>query len=273
MTMTDTDPRLREFDLLERASTSAEVTVRDDQVEFSWLLDAVHTCRKHGGRFRLVDSGTSDPVSLSWLAEAGADIYTSDEARPAPRDVIPVRLSARKSGAHTFYYIGADTAENSGPAPFLADFAELGLTGVDLHLSNREKLREPALLVDLSRSCSSGRGRLVYYHYGRLAEFLEDVALAGGWTHWTSGDVSPDKDAFLLKDILRACRKTGAGLILHAHPGWPPSLLSEAFEAGAFLLFHGQASERASSLRRLENEAARRRPDVRAFYLHRDFLP
>lgn len=271
--MTDTDARFRELDLLERASTSAEVTVRDDQYEFPWLLDAVHTCTKHGGRFRLVDSGKSDTVSLSWLAEAGADIYTSDEARPEPKDVIPVRLSARKSGAHTFYYIGAETGEKSGQALLLPDIAELGRTGVDLHLSNREKPREAAILVDLARACSSGRGRLVYYHYGRLAEFLENLALAGGWTHWASGDVIPDKDAFLLKDILHVCRKTGAGLILHVNPSWPPSLLNEVFEAGAFLQFHGQPTDRASSLSKLESEAARRRPDFRAFYLHRDFLP
>ena len=271
--MTDTDARFREFDLLERATSSAEVTVRDDQYEFPWLLDAVHSCKKHGGRFRLVDSGKSDMVSLCWLAEAGADIYTSDEARPEPGDVIPVRLSARKSGAHTFYYIGAETAEDSNHALFLPDIAELGRTGVDLHLSNREKPRDAGLLVDLARACSSGHGRLVYYHYGRLAEFLENVALAGGWTHWASGDESPDKDAFLLDDILRACRKTGAGLILHLNSGWPLSLMRKVFEAGAFLLFDGQPSGWASSLSALESEAARRRPDFRAFYLHRDFLP
>jgi len=271
--MPDADGQPREFDLLERASSSAEVTVRDDQYEFPWLLDAVHSCKKHGGRFRLVDSGRSDTVALSWLAEAGADIYTSDEARPEPGAVIPVRLAARKSGAHTFYYIGAETAENSNHALFLADIAELGRTGVDLHLSNREKPRDEGLLVDLARACSSGRGRLVYYHYGRLPESLENLVLAGGWIHWAAGEVSPDKDAFLLKDILRACRKTGAGLILHANLGWPPSLMREVFEAGAFLLFHGQPSERASSLSTVESEAARRRPDFRAFYLQRDFLP
>jgi len=220
-----------------------------------------------------VDSGTSDTVALSWLAEAGADIYTSDEARPEPMDVIPVRLSARKSDARTFYYIGAETAENSNRALFLPDITELGRAGVDLHLSNRENPRDAELLVDLARACSSGRGRLVYYHYGRLAEFLEDLALAGGWIHWATGDVSPDKDAFVLKDILRACRKTGAGLILHPNRAWPLALMREVFEAGAFFLFQEEPSEKASPLSGFECEAERRRPDFRAFYLRRDFLP
>ena len=85
--------------------------------------------------------------------------------------------------------------------------------------------------------------------------------------------MSPDKDAFLLKDILRACRKTGAGLILHANRGWPPSLMREVFEAGAFLLFQEQPGEQSSSWSRFESEVERRRPDFRAFYLQRDFLP
>ena len=271
--MMDADGQSREFELLERASSSAEVTVRDDQYEFPWILDAVRSCKKHGGRFRLVDSGKSDTVALSWLAEAGADIYTSDEARPDPKDVIPIGLSARKSGAHTFYYIGAETAENSNRALFLPDIVELGRTGVDLHLSNREKPRDAGLLVDLARACSSGRGRFVYYHFGRLAESLQNVALAGGWIHWASGDMSPDKDAFLLKDVLRACRTTGAGLILHANRSWPLSLMREVFEAGAFLLFQEQPGEQSSSWSRFESEVERRRPDFRAFYLQRDFLP
>jgi hypothetical protein len=271
--MPDTDAQPRDFELLERASSSAEVTVRDDQYDFPWLLDAVHSCKRHGGRFRLVDSGKSDTVLLAWLAEAGADIYTSDEARPAPGDMIPVRLSARKRGALTFYYIGGETTGSSVPAAFLPDLIELGRTGADLHLSNREKPRDVALLVDLARACTAGLGRLVYYHYGRLAELLEDLALAGGWAHWASGRPSPDRDAFLLKDILRACRKTGAGLILHPDASWPLPFVKEAFEAGAFLQLQEQPAGRASSRTSMESEASRRRPDVRAFYLQRDFLP
>lgn len=272
MTSNDKDTTDRDFGLLDRAASSEGVTIRDDQYEFPWLLDAVRVCKNKGGRFRLVDSGTRDIVSLSWLAEAGADLYSSDEARPVPKEIVPVRMSGRDAGGHTFYYIGGDTIQSPERAAFLSDIAELGRTGVDLHLSNRDKPREAGLLLDLSRACLSGGGRLVYYHHGRAASFLEDLAGAGGWIHCAAESFDPDKDLFILRDVLGASRRSRSGFVLHLNEVSCLSLAAEAFGRGAYLRCHTPPCERTSVLKKLEDEAARRRLDPRAFYLSCDFL-
>jgi len=273
MTSNPKDTTDRDFGLLDRAASLEGVTIRDDQYEFPWLLDAVRVCKNKGGRFRLVDSGRRDVVSLSWLAEAGADIYSSDEARPDPQEIVPVRMSGRDAGAYTFYYIGGDTTESPERAAFLSAIAELGRAGVDLHLSNRDKPRAAGLLLDLSRACLSGGGRLVYYHHGRAALFLEDLAGAGGWIHCAAESYDPDKDLYILRDVLQASRLSRSGIVLHLNRVSALSLAGEAFERGAYLRFHTPPSERPSALRKLEVEAARRRLDPRAFYLSCDFLP
>jgi hypothetical protein len=273
MTSNGKDTTNRDFGLLDRAASSEGVTIRDDQYEFPWLLDAVRVCKNKGGRFRLVDSGKRDVVSLFWLAEAGADLYSSDVARPDPKEIVPVRLSGRDAGAYTFYYIGGETTESPERAAFLSDIAELGRTGIDLHLSNRDKPREAGLLLELTRACLAGGGRLVYYHHGLAASFLEDLAGAGGWIHCAVESFDPGKDLYILRDVLSASRRSRSGFVLHLNEVSCLSLAGEAFERGAYLRFHTPPCERTSVLRKLEAEAARRRLDPRSFYLSCDFLP
>jgi hypothetical protein len=263
----------RNFELLDRAASSAVITVRDDQYDFAWLLDAVHVCRRHGGEFRLVDSGKNEPVLLGWLAEGGARVYTSDEARPDPREVIPVRLSARRSGAPTFYYIYDDLGPASRRPGALPDILELGRSGVDLHLSNRRHAREAGLLVDLALACAGGGARLVYYHFGRFEAWLEGLVRSGGWVHWAAADFNPEEDMTPLLDAARSARRAGSGLILHLSAERSVAQLGELFAAGVFLQFHGPRGVRSSDWGRLEGRTARRRPDERASYLRPDFLP
>ena len=263
------EPTVREFDLISLAASCPVLTTRDDQYDFAWLLDAAHISRRRGGRFRLVDSGTNDCVSLVWLAEAGAHIYTSDEARPDPKDVIDIQRACRKGGSVASYYI-------YGPLNrplFLDEAVELGRAGADFHLSNREHRREAGELLDLARACGRGRGRLVYYHHGRLEPLLQSAAEAGAWIHWSSAGAVPDQDYFLLKDILGAGRFSGAGLVIHLEEPWPAKLLGELQADGAFLRFHGPLAEADPGLAALWARAACRAPDFQADYLHGDFLP
>jgi hypothetical protein len=263
----------REFDLLSRAASSAVLTVRDDQFEFPWLLDAAQTSRRHGGRFRLVDSGRSDAVSLCWLIESGAEVYSSDEARPDRSQVLSVALAGRKSGRPTFYYIHGPLAPDAAAGGAAGDTLALGDAGADIHLSNRVRPRAGGALLELARACRAGRGRFVYYHFGRLEPFLEELAAGGAWIHWPAEDLDSEAGYFLLGGILRSARASGGGLVLHLDRVWPPSRLRGLFDSGAFLEFHAPLGESSPDQRKFEAEASRRRPDFRAFYLHLEFLP
>lgn len=267
------DPTERDFDLISRASSSSVLTVRDDQFEFPWLVDAARLSRRRGGRFRVVDSGRNDIVSLCRLSEAGAEIYTSDETRPDPNELIPVALSGRKSGSPTFCYIHGPLSDDLKAFAIRGTVLELGRTGVDIHLSNRERTRPADELLALAEACRHGHGRLVYYHFGRLEPYLENLAAEGGWIHWLAQELESEKAEFLITDILRAGRKSGAGFILHLEDAGSTARLRRIFEAGGFLEFHTPPSESSPDRRKLEVECARRRPDARAFYLHADFFP
>ncbi len=263
----------REFDLLSRASSSAVLTVRDDQFEFPWLLDAARTSRHHGGRFRLVDSGRREVVSLCWLVESGAEVYTSDEARPDRSEVLTIALAGRKSGAPAFYYIHGPLGPAADLEAVPADLLELGRSGVDIHISNRSRPRTAKQLLELADACRAGRGRFVYVHSGRLEPFLEDLARAGAWIHWPAQDLDSEAGHFLLADVLRAARVSGGGLILHIEQAWPLATLRGLFESGACLVFRIPLGEATPDLRRFEADVSRRRPDFRTYYLHLDILP
>ncbi len=263
----------RGFALLDRASTSAVVTVRDDEQEFAWLIDAARVSRRRGARFRLVDSGQGDIVSLCRLAEAGAEIYSSDEARPDSADFIPVALSGRGHASPTYYYIYGPATEGAEPAAVRPALLELGRSGTGLHLSNRDRKRSAGELVELARACRQGSARLVYYHLGDLDPLLETLSAEGGWVHWIARDLDNESAAFLLADILGAAKKAGGGLVLHVEDASSVLPLRRALRSGAFLVFHTAPSERSSDLRRLEAASKRRRPDPCAYYLHENIMP
>jgi hypothetical protein len=131
------------YELLSRAGKGTDITVRDDQYEFPWLLDSVKLCRKKGARFRLVDSGKLDRFQLEWLAGAGADLYTSDEARAEASDLEHVNRACQKGGAFVayFHYGPLESEEESSPIPFF-DLKDMGRSGIYFYLSNREMKRE-----------------------------------------------------------------------------------------------------------------------------------
>ncbi len=262
------------FELLSRAENGAEVTVRDDQQEFPALLDASRICRRRGGRFRLIDSGRFGLSELEWLAEAGADIYTSDEARTDRLELNLLAMACRRGkSAAVFFQRGAIEENAEGGAPSLSFLLDIGRSGIDLHLTNREVKRDFKQLAELAHACVRSGACFVYYHCGSLSSELLEPARSGGWIHLSSKSLIPEEDAALLAEVARYASAAGAGLVLHIEQGLEIRLLRDLFHSGAFLIFKIPPGERGSLLRRLEDEVGRRRPGFRAYYLYLDFLP
>ena len=256
----------RGFRLLDKARAVQSLTVRDDQQALAWLLDAARTARRHGRRFRLVDSGRLDVSSLEWLAKAGADLYTADDIRPDVPDLARIRKAGRASGSRTvfFLYSPMEAAPATG-ALSLEMVIELVRSGVDLHVSNRKKSRDPAALLNLAASRRAGGAEVVYYHRGPLIQELADLAEAGAWVH-----VSNSKRDFnaaelaLLRDIGRAGgRAAGGGLVVHVDAGIERAVLGEIRKSGAHIIFN------------IPFERTLWRPSLpwRAYYLDTTFLP
>lgn len=262
------------YELISLSQAGQDITIRDDQNDFSSLLDAVRICRSRGRRFRLVDSGVLDIFHLEWLGEAGADIYSSDEARTITEELDLIRKSCRRGHAITAYFCHGPFNEGAGGSPDLfRTLKQAGRIGIYLHLSNRERKRDGVQLEDLARACRQGGSRLIYYHHGKIEPSLKDLARSGAWIH-VSDTSFPDGEAFsLLMDVIEEGKAGGSRLILHVEKGLSLPELKDIFEAGAHVLFKTPPSDRTSPLRSLEKKARKKKLDFRAYYLYTTILP
>jgi hypothetical protein len=274
MTERQTSSPEKVFDLLYRAENEPEITVRDDQQEVSTLLDAAKICRRRGGRFRLVDTGKFSLFDLEWLGEAGADIYTSDEARADRTELdLLAKACSRGDGVVAFFQHGEVLEDPAGGMSSLGFLLDIGRSGVDLHLTNRERARDFSRMAELAYGCRRAGSFFVYYHHGRPAAGLEEMVRNGAWIHLSDRSFQTEEDAPLLVDFLRQAEAVEAGLILHIENGQELSVLRELFRAGVCLLFKTPPSDPWSSLRPLEKEARKRAPGFRTHYLYTTFLP
>ena len=263
----------RAYGLLSWAGKGTDITVRDDQHEFPWLLDSVKLCRKKGARFRLVDSGKLDRFQLEWLAGAGADLYTSDDVRAEASELEHVNKACRKGGGFVAYFHHGplESQEEQSPIPFL-DLKDMGRNGVYLYLSNREMKREVSQLNELAYACQKGGSWLVYYLHGLLGDSLEDLARNEPWIHVTDQIFQEPEDPTLVLDKVTSVISAGAKLVLHMEKGLGLSLLRDVIKTQAVVLFKSSLFDKKSPFRVLERKM-RKRLDFRAYYLYPTFLP
>ncbi len=262
------------YELLSRAGKGTDMTVRDNQYEFLWLLDSVKLCRKKGARFRLIDSGELDRLQLEWLARAGADLYTSDEARAEASELEHVKSAYQKGGAFVayFHYGPLESEEESSSISFI-DLKDMGRSGIYFYLSNREMKREISKLNELAHACRKGGSRLVYYLHGSLENSLEHLARNKTWIHVTDQIFQGPEDPTLVLDKVRSAVSAGAKLILHVEKGLDLSLLRDVIKTQAFVLFKSSLFDSKSPFRALERKTRKRKLDFRAYYLYSTFLP
>jgi len=251
------------FALLSWAAAGEAITVRDDRCGLGALSDVAALDRRKGGRLQLVDTGRFGSPELEWLAQAGADIYTSDESGRGPAELSLLVKSAARAGAFVahFHY-----------GPVSDALAEAALTGLYLHVSNREQPRDLEALGGLAYGCRRAGAWLVYYHHGPVTAGLEAVAGNGGWVHLSDESVPGGEGLAPLLDAARDAAAAGAGIVVHLDNGLDPSAVDDFMKAGAFVIFRKPHDFR-SLLRGLERRAARRALDIRAYYLTPDFLP
>lgn len=271
----DDNERTDQFTLLDEARKGGDLTVRDDQNAFQEFLDAVKVCRRSDGRFRLLDTGRFSLYELEWLGEAGADIYTSDEARPDKTQVdFLVKACAEGNALVAYFHYGeigggAEGGENSS-LEFLKD---IGRSGAHIHLTNREMPREIAGLCELAYVCKKAGTRLVHYHLGPPEDGLVSLARSGAWIHLSDQSLEPGEESLLPTDLAREAAAAGGGLILHIERGLHVPLLREILKAGAYLLVQTPPSDYRSPSRALERKARKRVPDFRSYYLYASFMP
>jgi hypothetical protein len=264
----------RTYDLLSRAEQGLEITARDDQDDWTAFLDAARVARRNGGRLRLIDTGRFSPFELEWLAEAGADLYTSDEARPNRAELgLLAKACARGDAVVAYFHHGILSADSEEIPTSPGFLAEAGWDGVDVHISSRERARDLAALAEIAHVCKGAGSRLVYYHHGSLDAGLRDLARSGGWIHISDLNLPAGEQGALLADIAAETSASGSGLVIHLEKGLAVETVRDLLEAGAFVFFKTPPADWRSSFRSLERRARKRTLDRRAYYLYPDFLP
>jgi len=255
------------YGLLAVAAYGMDLTVRDDQYEFQWLLYIIKANRRRRQqRFRLIDSGKLDVFKLEQLGKEGADFYTSDKVRAKQEEIELINRACRKGSAIVAY-----SYQNSEETSF-STLEELGRCGVYLHLSNRKTKHDFSKLSSLADSCQRGGSWLVYYHYGPLEPSLEDLARNSAWIHISDVSLKEPKDSELLLEILRARTQKRTNLVLHVEKAWKASQLRDIIKAGAVVLFQSTPSDFKSPLRSLERESQKKKLDFRSYYLYPNLL-
>jgi len=261
------------FELLCLAKAGRNITLRDDQHDFPVLLDSVKLCRQRGFRFRLIDSGKLDRYQLEWLGEAGADFYTSDEARA---DLFELELvnKACKRGRAFIAYLHHPALELSKKDSFsFSELQQMGRYGIYLHLTNRENPRDISQINELAYACRQGGSWLVYYHHGLLEPSFSELGRNGAWIHASDQSLPEAENTALILDLINSLLASGAKLVIHLEKGLDLRLLRDVMAAGVFVLFKSSLFDYKSPFRILEKKAARRQLDFRAYYLYSTFLP
>jgi hypothetical protein len=262
------------YELLSLADKGESVTVRDDQYDFSCLLDSVKLCRRRNGRFRLIDSGKLDFFQLEWLGRAGADIYTSDKARSDVSGLELVNRACKGGDAFASYFFhGPLESEEGANSISFPELQKIGINGIYLHLTNRENKRELSQLNDLAYACRKGGSWLVYYHHGVLESSFEELGKNDAWIHVTDDSLKESEDGTQVLDKVKSLLSSGAKLVIHMEKGLDFLLLRDIMKTGAFVLFKSSLYDYKSPFRVLERESRKRIVDFRAYYLYLSLLP
>jgi hypothetical protein len=257
------------YALLSSVRKGHDLTVRDDQYDFLALLDGIRYCRRKGSRFRLVDSGVFERLQLELLLKAGADFYSSDEVRKDPKELEGLlRSYLRRKSLMAFFINGAIKAEEGSESLQFADIVSLGLRGAYLYTSNKERERDLSLLNQLAVSCCFGKSRLVYYHHGALDPALVEVGGHGAWIHISDKSIQSEEDHPVLMDIVKSTRSSGANIVIYLEKKPDYMLFQKVIKAGAHVLFDRIQVDYKSPLKELEQAAARKKLDSRAYYLY-----
>ncbi len=261
------------FELFALLNKKQNITVRDDQYEFSTLFDAVRQFRDKRYRFRLIDTGRFDPFELEWITSHGADLYTSDESRSNVLDIDLISAAAEKGNAMVAYLIiGELEAEGENVLSF-SDLLNVGRSGAYLHVTNRQKERDIQKISRLAYSCVKSGCWLVYYHHGPLETPLLELGGNGAWIHITDQSLDGEDARSMIRDIVLAARSAGSNLVLHWDDGNQFSFLDDIVKAGAVVLFKSPLFDYRSPLKDLEKGIRRKRLDFRTYYLHPSVLP
>ncbi|MEE8378577.1 MAG: hypothetical protein V3R45_09390 [Candidatus Aminicenantaceae bacterium] len=258
---------------VDNISGKMDLTFRDDQHDYAWLLDVLRMRKPRGNRFRLVDSGVLEGHQIETMVGMGADLYTSDRARNDILELESILMTAKSGGTIVASLLQNEIVSEEEPGFIpLASLANLGRQGLFFHVSNRERDRKLADLSQIAVECRKGSSRLIYYHHGPMTPEFVGLAKEGIWIHVSNKSIQSEDDLFLFLDMTSAARLSGANCVLYVEKEMSLSSLREVVKSPAIVLFKTTPVDFKSPFKPLADEAMKKHLDFRAFYLYSTFL-
>lgn len=258
---------------VDNISGKMDLTFRDDQHDYAWLLDVLRMRKPRGNRFRLVDSGVLEGHQIETMVGMGADLYTSDRARNDILELESILMTAKSGGTIVASLLQNEIVSEEEPGFIpLASLANLGRQGLFFHVSNRERDRKLADLSQIAVECCKGSSRLIYYHHGPMTPEFVGLAKEGIWIHVSNKSIQSEDDLFLFLDMTSAARLSGANCVLYVEKEMSLSSLREVVKSPAIVLFKTTPVDFKSPFKPLADEAMKKHLDFRAFYLYSTFL-
>ena len=249
-----------------------DAVVRDDSGDLATFLELLRVRQRAGGRVKLVDSGRLGIPDLERLAEAGMDIFTSDEVRTDAHGLVLIAIAARKGGSPAAYFVHGAFREIGEAAGIPFDSVlELARTGMRIAVSNGRGARDASALDRLADACRKGGTRLISYHRGPADNSLVELCRAGVWLHLDAASLVQGGDP-AAGDCARAARAGGGGLVLHVSDAIDPGAFDDLYGSGAFFLFHTPPADYRDPRRALAARAESRPLPSSAFYLFSGFM-
>lgn len=258
---------------VDNISGKMDLTFRDDQHDYAWLLDVLRMRKPRGNRFRLVDSGVLEGHQIETMVGMGADLYTSDRARNDILELESILMTAKSGGTIVASLLQNEIVSEEEPGFIpLASLANLGRQGLFFHVSNRERDRKLADLSQIAVECRKGSSRLIYYHHGPMTPEFVGLAKEGIWIHVSNKSIQSEDDLFLFLDMTSAARLSGTNCVLYVEKEMSLSSLREVVKSPAIVLFKTTPVDFKSPFKPLADEAMKKHLDFRAFYLYSTFL-
>lgn len=171
-----------EVDFKNKVLTKKRMIVRDDQISWGDAMDLAKQLRASKKALVIIDTGCFSLPELEWLVSKKSIIVSSPEAgRSWPELLLLKRVAQRHGAMVIFSYNGSETGEKL--AEIYSALRHLGRGGVDLHISGQAKNLDPEALSQLAAECRRGHSWFVYYHYGAIEAWLNQLAKEMAWIH------------------------------------------------------------------------------------------
>ncbi len=226
-----------EVDFKDKLLTRKRIIMRDDQISWVEALDLAQWLSARKKTFILIDTGCFSLSQLEWLSTKKSLIVSSPEADRSWSELLLLNKVAKRFGQPIiFAYKDRETGEKLWE--IYSALQHLGRCGVDLHISGQNKTLDSEALGQLANCCHRGRSWFVYYHYGPIETWLNQLAKEMAWIHLSDRffDMSQKNE---LEELLRSFPRHPLRLVIHVEDESKGiELIEFAFKKGCFVVFY-----------------------------------